>query len=223
MKSHIRTFGGFTLVELLVSIVTVAALAAVAFATGSRALRHAADTQELGKLRALGVAMHSWAVDHQGSLPRSSHSAIGMGESGWRREVMPYLGLPDTSRATFEQVKTSHFLMDKGARPLRSPAVNVYFELNPDMDDYEGAPKTWRRLSTIRSPESTILLIMAAGTGDHIMAHFFTGPVFGLPQPREGSDKGAVLWLDGRVSYEFPGSVFDPPRAIDRFHPDKAR
>lgn len=213
---------GLTLVELLVVLTVVATLAATAMAVLGRLRTIAAEANDLGRMRNLGVALHGWACEHQGRLPRSSHSAVGHGELGWQREILPHLGMDDTSRGTFAKVKASQFGIDASEHPVRSPALNVYFELDPDYDDYEGAPQSWRDFTRIPSPATTILLISSPGTADHVMAQYFTGKAAAHPAPRPGRDKGCVLWVDGHATLEPEGTVFDATKGIDRFHPDKA-
>ncbi|MCU0751587.1 MAG: prepilin-type N-terminal cleavage/methylation domain-containing protein [Akkermansiaceae bacterium] len=222
MRNHRRS-SGFTLVELMVAIVVVAALAtATLTAVGSFRVK-AAGVNELARMRGIGVALFGWAGEHQGRLPRSSHSATGHGELGWQREILPHLGYPDTSRAALALARTREFGMDPAEGLPRGPALNVYYELNPEYDDYEGAPRQWRNPGSISKPSATVLAVMAFGTADHIMAQYFNSRVENLPAPGKGAEKGCVLWYDGSATLESPGAVFDPSRGIDRFHPDKAR
>jgi prepilin-type N-terminal cleavage/methylation domain-containing protein len=221
--SYHRKTAGFTLVELLVVIGVVAVLATATFAAARTIRAKAADMNELTRMRNIGVALFAWAGEHHGRLPRSSHSATGHGELGWQREILPYLGYPDTSRNSLALAKPRAYGIDPAEKPARAPALNVYFELNPDYDDYEGAPQTWRTISQVPNPSATVLALMAKGQADHIMSQYFTETATDLPAPRRGSAAGVVLWLDGQVTLEAPGSVFDPSRHIDRFHPAKAR
>ncbi|MCP5543452.1 MAG: type II secretion system protein [Akkermansiaceae bacterium] len=213
---------GFTLVELLVVIAIVAGLAAVATAAFQRMRAKAADLGEVSRMRSLGLAIHGWASEHQGRAPRSSHSAIGHRELGWMREILPRLGYDDTDRDTLAAAKEPVFGIDPDADPPRSPMLNVYFELDPDYDDYEGAPATWRVPSAVSAPASTVLLAMAHGREDHLMAQYFAGTMDDLPAARPGSDVGCVVWVDGHVTLESGGALFDSKRSLDRFHPDKA-
>lgn len=223
MKTPVsRKTSGFTLVELLVVIVVVAVLATATLAAVTSMRSKATTASDLQRMRGIGVALFGWAGDHQGKLPRSSHSATGHGELGWQREILPYFGYEDTSRKTLALAKPREFGIDPDEQPVRSPALNVYFELDPDYDDYEGAPENWRNFTLIPRPDATVLLIMARGTADHVMAQYFTGRVDDLPAPREGDSSGCVLWADGRATMEKAGSVFDPAAGIDRFHPLKA-
>jgi prepilin-type N-terminal cleavage/methylation domain-containing protein len=220
-RPHRRS--GFTLVELLVVIAVVAGLAAAAMAALRSARVRAAEMNDLTRLRNLGVAIHSWAADHHGRPPRSSHSATGHGELGWQREILPLLGQPDTSRDSLARAKSTQFGIDPEESPPRGPALNVYFELDPEYDDYEGAPKSWRNFTGVPNPAATVLLVTAYGTADHIMAQYLTGKALDLPAPRPGRKSGGVLWVDGHATLEARGSLYDPVSHADRFHPDKAR
>ena len=224
MKSRTQgRSGGFTLIELLVVIVIVAILATLSLAAFRSMRAKAASVAELSRMRVLGVAVIGWATDQNGAFPRSSHSATGHGERGWQREILPQLGYADTSRKSYDLAKPNELGIRPTDKPVRSPALNVYFELDPEYDDYEGAPQTWRTLPTLSRPSSTILLIMQAGTSDHVMAQYFTERVDDLPMPAQGASSATVLWADGRATLEAPGTVFDPSKGIDRFHPEKAR
>jgi prepilin-type N-terminal cleavage/methylation domain-containing protein len=220
---HRHSIGGFTLMEMLVVIVVVAVLATATLAVLARVRAKAAEVNDLARMRGLGVALHGWANEHQGRLPRSSHSAIGHGELGWQREILPHLGYDDTSRESLKKAKPEQFGINSNDNPVRTPALNVYFELDPEYDDYDGAPKTWRTFSLVPQPAVTILAIMAYGSADHVMAQYFTGEARDYPAPRKGRDHGCVLWVDGHATLEKHGSVFAAAKGIDRFHPERAR
>jgi prepilin-type N-terminal cleavage/methylation domain-containing protein len=214
---------GFTLVELLVVIVVVASLAAATMAALANVRAKAVEANDLARMRGLGIAIHSWSGDHFGKSPRSSHSAIGHGELGWQREILPYLGYDDTNRETLTKAKLERFGISPQESPARTPALNVYFELDPECDDYDGAPKSWRNFTLVPRPASTILLISAYGAADHVMAQYFTGKAADYPAPRKGRGHGGVLWVDGHATLEKRGSVFDAAKHVDRFHPEQAR
>lgn len=209
--------------ELLVVIVVVASLATATMAALANVRAKAAETNDLARMRGLGIAIHAWSGDHHGKSPRSSHSAIGHGELGWQREILPYLGYDNTNRETLTKAKPEQFGISPDESPARTPALNVYFELDPEYDDYEGAPKTWRNFTSVPRPSSTILLISAYGAADHVMAQYFTGEATDYPAPRKGRGHGFVLWVDGHAALEKRGSVFDSAKHVDHFHPERAR
>ena len=222
-----RRLSGFTMVELLLVVVVVAVLATAAMAAAGKLRELAAERLEMGCYRRLGQGILGWAGDHSGRLPRSSHSAFANGELGWRREILPVLGHADTSAATYQRVATQEFAVVGSGDAPRGPALNVYFELDPASDDYDGSPATWRQLAVIPNPASTVLLVAAPGhpgapMADHVMAHYLAGKADTYPAPVVGRPAGVVLWVDGHVTVEKPGSLFDQANGIDRFHPEKS-
>lgn len=137
--------------------------------------------------------------------------------------VQTSLGTAYTSKETLKKAKPQQFGIAPKESPSRTPALNVYFELNPEYDDYEGAPKSWRDFMAVPRPSATILLIMTFGTADHVMAQYFSGTAADFPAPRKGREKGCVLWVDGHATLEASGSMFDSSLAIDHFHPERTR
>jgi prepilin-type N-terminal cleavage/methylation domain-containing protein/prepilin-type processing-associated H-X9-DG protein len=87
---------GFTLVELLAAVAVLGLLAAFALPT-LRASRAAAErTQCASNLRQIGLAFLSYANDHGGALPETTHS--GAASNSWIYTLAPYLGNVDDVR-----------------------------------------------------------------------------------------------------------------------------
>ena len=217
----------FTLIEMLLVITVVAVLATAVIAAAWKLRELAAERREMGIYRRLAQGIVGWAGEHGGRLPRSSHSAFANGELGWRREILPMLGHADTSAATYQRVAAEEFAIVSTGTSPRGPALNVYFELDPASDDYDGSPSTWRQLAVIPNPASTVLITAAPGQpgasmADHLMAHYFAGKADSYPARAEGRPAGVVLWVDGRATLEKPGSLFDQANGINRFHPEKS-
>ena len=79
MKQHSKNTraSGFTLVELLVVIVIIAALAGLVFTVAGRALRSARATKDVGNLRQCGISLVSYATD-LGYFPMGYNFSNGM-------------------------------------------------------------------------------------------------------------------------------------------------
>ncbi len=67
---------GFTLVELLVVIVIIAALAALSFTVGPKMLRKAKATEAMQNLRQLGPLLSAIAADNEMKLPAIIGSVV---------------------------------------------------------------------------------------------------------------------------------------------------
>lgn len=212
---------GFTLLELLVVATVVALLVAAAVGVYGKLRDKARAVEDLSRYRRLGQALLAWADERHGRFPRSSHSATGYRQLGWEREILPQLGLPDTTRATLDCARSEFFGFTPGQDGMGRPAINVYFELDPEIDDYEGAPARWPGPAHLPHPAHTVLLVQSADPADHVMAHYFGSSAAELPA-RNGGRDGVALWADGRATQEPPDALYDASQGRDRFHPAKA-
>ena len=83
---------GFTLIELLVVIAIIAILAALLVPSLTRALESAKQGACLSNIRQAGLALRTYANDHDDWLPRSETILSGGRTFFWTSIVMPYLG-----------------------------------------------------------------------------------------------------------------------------------
>jgi prepilin-type N-terminal cleavage/methylation domain-containing protein/prepilin-type processing-associated H-X9-DG protein len=93
-----RSSPGFTLIELLVVIAIIAILAVVGMGAYSSAITKARTIACEGNLRAIGVAMLSFASDNDGWLPESggviTYNSVDSttGKNSWMQQLGPYVG-----------------------------------------------------------------------------------------------------------------------------------
>lgn len=86
---------GFTIVEMLVSMTTVALLFVMLFPAMKQAADQSKATMCANNLRALGIGFHLFAVDHDGTLPPYGHARTVADRHIpplWSQTIMPYMG-----------------------------------------------------------------------------------------------------------------------------------
>jgi len=211
----------FTLIELLVVVAIIAILAGMLLPALSKAKGAARSVQCLSQMRQLGLAVRLYADDHADEFPRSQHSAFTHGQLTWGRALASNLGGDAASWTNL--LRTVYWCPADRRTNGWSYGLNVYFELGPD-DDYEGKPRTWRRVSSVPRPSVTVLFAENASGADHIMPNFWVGAAEAVDVASERHGRGANYnFVDGHGEARRFETSYDPERGVDRWNPDLAR
>ncbi|MDR1145758.1 MAG: prepilin-type N-terminal cleavage/methylation domain-containing protein [Verrucomicrobiales bacterium] len=220
----------FTLVELLVTVAILGVLAALIVPAANSALAKGRNIVSVSRLRQLGAATQLYAQDNDGAFPRSSHSAFRRRQPAWSIALLPYLGHDgDYSNQQALQIFNTEFRDpdDASTDPnIWSYALNVYFELDPNYDDYDDAPAQWSTIYNLPRPAATVLLAECKPVlnGDHFMCHQWSGlqsAQNAIDHQRHGKTSN-YLFVDGHVESLAVEQVFNPEVDINSFHPNKA-
>ncbi|MCU0795627.1 MAG: type II secretion system GspH family protein [Akkermansiaceae bacterium] len=212
---------GFTLTELLVTIVIIAILAALSGMLVSRLKESARKAASTGNLRQVGVAVNIFVSENNGFLPASrSSKGIFWPELVFEHvgSVTPYL-IPNTPDRPMDAKVTpveGYFpLADKSAMtpegtPIRwNYTINgghsklVFSELSADGKPMPGLGRGYSRPFTqVKKPGRTVM--MAEGTSWWLNASAKPNS----DRIRRWSNGTAnILWCDGRVSLEDPAEL----------------
>lgn len=228
-----RRNSAFTLIEMLVVISILMVLAALAQSGVSGALNHARNLECASKMRQLSMAILLYAEDNDHDFPRTSHSSYSYQQRGWGRSILPYFSNLDSSASTasWNALFQEYYRCPVDKRSsvtLWSYGMNVFFELNPDGDDYQGSPCTWRKVIQVERQTRTILLAESKNSSsgvDHFMAHFWTtsnaaaNAVDSLRHVRTAN----YAFVDGHVESLRVEETFNPATGVNLWNPSLAR
>lgn len=222
------TPGAFTLVELLVVIAVIALLAALLLPALSRAKESARASQCLSQMHQISLAIRLYADGNNDEFPRSQHSAFAHGQLPWGRAIAPELGQTDL---TWTNLLAGLYHCPSDPRKAAwSYGQNVYFELDPENDDYTGSPQTWRRMATVPKPAATILHAEnasnagAAMGADHIMAHFWISPRDAADvEARRHRARSNYSFVDGHAQAREFATTYAPDKNVDLWNPRLAQ
>ena len=214
---------GFTLIELLVVIAILAILAGLLLPALARAKSKARNVQCISLMRQIGLATSMYADEHEGLLPRSSHSALAHGELPWGYALLPHLtgGRFEREDAGWTNLFNTYYRCPSDRRTGDwSYGKNVY----PELSAAETGGKTWPSIQFMPRPSGTILYAEKLGgsMADHIMAHFW--PDGGTPEvdARRHSRQANYVFCDGHAESLRFEKTYDPSHKIDNWNPATA-
>lgn len=225
-RSRFRS-GAFTLLELLVVIAIIGVLAALLVPAYRGVVARAQEAKCLSNLRQIGVAVTSYAGEHNGAFPRGGWgggNAIPIAPPttdgvGWLTDIYPYV---DNNRKVFicpSGKKESPTGQDAWMRmpdgKWSDPLYPMHYAYNAQLntnrralrEPQPGAPSAWNvdRMAAVHNLSGLPVMI------DIVFQNNFYGGVATVfdPDPpatanaafadRHGG-KGNILWGDGRVS-----------------------
>ena len=163
---------GFTLVELLVTIVIVAALAGIGAAVYQNATVAGNRAKCASNMRQLGIGIISYAQENNGRMPSTQHMLVHGSTDSW------VFALKDYFRGDIDELRISP-ADPLGAQRARNNAssyiMNDYLDgARERVDQFGRVREVTNTLNTIPNPSRTMMLFIISdnkgpGTGnDHI-------------------------------------------------------
>ena len=210
----LRRCPGFTLVELLVVITTIAVLAGLAFVMSSRIKKTADEAVTTANLRQIGLALVSFTSENN-RFPSMQ------GDPVWDRSILPYLGCSSPPAGTGNINARTVADLEGVAKSFASPgdqeprAKDVYkrsFGIVPWTTNWSNgtAFRGWKdlpynkgvRYSMLNSPEKAVMVVQwyegTSGTPNNLGSGAHAYHDIGGRQPALGNYQH-VLFADGHV------------------------
>ncbi|MCU0797763.1 MAG: prepilin-type N-terminal cleavage/methylation domain-containing protein [Akkermansiaceae bacterium] len=200
-RSHAGFENGFTLIELMVTMVLVAALCLIGFSVGKKAMVRSHQSASASNLRQWGVAMALYSIDQNGRLPRRGQGRQKLGivnrPEDWFNALPPYLNAP-----TYRELAEGNMLPKPGDASIflcpgskLSPTVKhpLGYGMNMNLSPWNFPQATL--LSNIESPSKVVF--MAEAPGDYSSV-YPSRAGYSLIAPHDGM--GNILFLDGHVA-----------------------
>lgn len=218
--------GGFSLLEIL-AVVTVVAVLALLLIPGVQSMRmKASQARSAANLKAIGVAMYSFSVDHDGYPPPPRGYLNGSDALFWWPVfLLPYVG---EDPQVFDRPEMTKVWKDSAAEnPSTGEQFRIGYWINGGNDSRVPFPHgasyasatdagvNFYRFIRFKKPSNTIALVEAAGPDSSSKSQPNWNPGYNGKWLSGENDKfhhwpdGSfnVLWLDGHVSKEKPDTL----------------
>ncbi len=212
MAAGSRPQGGFTLVELLVVIVIIAALSSVGLFVYQGAMTSAKRAKCASNMRQLGIGLIGYAQENNNRLPATQHFRVHGSKDSWVFALQDYVGGDiDEIRICPADPKGR----ERAENDASSYVLNSF--LDSGAQDTFGESYGFGNLNTLRDPSRTMMLFIISdrkgtGTGnDHIHGAGWRNWArvladiqpdrFLRGSPNANHTKGSAnyLYVDGRV------------------------
>jgi len=216
----------FSLVEMLVTLAILTALALLLLPGASRMRDSSQSAQCLSNMRQLGVGLLGYAADHDNAFPPGAH---------WDRDVINYLDVSGTTAPVRVLICPSDPRPDvlPNGRFPRSYSASAIKTADPTQGMFRGSETDLsRRLSEVLNPGQTIVLfeLFSNGSGTLLANEQFNknsfawshgyqaaGSIPRLPDGRYYHHQTMnYLFADGHVAALPPKDVFTPPNLLWR-------
>ena len=191
---------GFTLVEILVSVVVIGILASLLIAMLPQMKLAARRTASLSNLRGIGAGLFAFANDNDQNLPGRVQSS-----DKWPRFLMPYL---DSNPKVYGEPDDANCFLRTGSDPLSNSHNNTSYILNGFNDAGAFSDEGVQiRLLNVEKPSQTILMANQSGTGNYYM-DFIEGNQYHVLNLTAYGGGSNYLFADGSARF-LTAQVYD--------------
>jgi len=185
--------GGFTLLELLITISVMGILAGLVIAMLPSAKLAARRTASVSNLRQIGIGLLGFANDNQQRLPGRVVS-----EDKWPRLLLPYVG---EDPKVYGEPDDRNCFLRTGRDPLTNGRNNTSYILNGFNDTGAFTDESIQiSLINLQKPTQTILMACQSGTGNFYM-DFMEGNQNTVLNPKAYGEGSNYLFADGSAKF----------------------